>query len=74
MGVVAVHPHAAVAVVDLVRATRGVHRDLVVVDAQAIAMGVAVGEQTALGILSGEKPIPGTTLAGVKAACSTSAK
>ena len=48
MGVVAVHPHAAVAVVDLVRATRGVHRDLVVVDAQAIAMGVAVGEQTAL--------------------------
>ncbi|CFO10661.1 Uncharacterised protein [Bordetella pertussis] len=25
-------------------------------------------------ILSGEKPMPGTTLAGVNAACSTSAK
>ncbi len=48
--------------------------------APALAAGNCVvlkpAEQTPLGIcvLLEEKPIPGTTLAGVKAACSTSAK
>ena len=46
--VVAVHPHGAVAVVVAHRAAGLVHGDLVVVDAQAVALGIAVDEQAAL--------------------------
>jgi hypothetical protein len=56
------------------RAARGVDRQQAVVDAEAIALGVTVGEQPTCSMRSGEKPMPGTTLAGVKAACSTWAK
>jgi hypothetical protein len=36
-----------------------------VVDAEAIALGVTVGEEPTCSMRSGEKPMPGTTLAGV---------
>jgi hypothetical protein len=42
--VVAVDPHGAVAVIAVHRATRGVHRDQVVVDPEPVALRVAVGE------------------------------
>ena len=44
------------------------------VNAEAVALGVAVGEERPWSILSGERPMPGTMLPGLKAACSTSAK
>ncbi|MNP38945.1 hypothetical protein D3C76_1324960 [compost metagenome] len=47
-GVVAVHAHGAVAVEAVHRATGGVDRDLVVIDPQAIARGIAVGKQARL--------------------------
>lgn len=48
----------------------GVHRNLVMVHPQPVPLGVPVGEQAPWSILSGEKPMPGTTLAGLNAACS----
>ena len=46
--VVAVDTHGAVAVVAVGRDARGVDRDAGVVDAEAIALGVAVGEEPSL--------------------------
>ena len=71
--VVAVHAHGAVAVVGVVGAARRVHGDLVVVHAQAVARGIAVREQARLQHAVGRGPMPGTRLAGVNEACSTSA-
>ena len=45
---VAVHAHRTVAMVVVERAFGAVHRDLVVVDAQAVAVRIAIGEQAAL--------------------------
>ena len=53
--VVAVHPHGAVAVIAVVRATGGVDRDLVVVDAESVAVSVAVGKEPPLEHLVGRK-------------------
>ncbi len=46
--VVAVHAHRTVAVVAVHRAARCVHRNLVVVHAQAVALRIGVGEQARL--------------------------
>ena len=45
---VGIDAHLAIPVVTVDRAARRVDRDLVVVDAEAVALGVAVGEQAAL--------------------------
>jgi hypothetical protein len=47
---------------------------MVEIDAEPIALGVPIEKSRACSILSGEKPMPGTMLAGENAACSTSAK
>ena len=46
--VVAVHAHRTVAVVAVHRAACGVHRNLVVVHAQAVALRIGIGEQACL--------------------------
>src|SRR5882757_9309281 len=61
---IAVSAHCAVAVIALERAYGRVDRDMIEVDAEPVALRIAIGEQ----------PMPGTMLAGEKAACSTSAK
>jgi hypothetical protein len=72
---VAVDPHDTVAVIAVDWAPRSIDRDQVVVYAEPVTLGIAVGKQPPpWSILSGEKPIPGTMLAGLKADCSTSAK
>jgi hypothetical protein len=58
----------------LERALRRVDRDVVEVDAKPVALRVAIGKEPPWSILSGEKPMPGTMLAGANAACSTLAK
>ena len=52
----------------------GIHRNQVMIDAQAVALCIAVGEQAALQHLVRREADAGRTLAGLKAACSTSAK
>ena len=71
---VAVGAHHAVAMELGVGAARPVHRDVIVVHAQAVALRVAVGEETPLQHLVRRKTDAGTTFAGLNAACSTSAK
>jgi hypothetical protein len=51
--IIAVNPHGAVAVVAVVRATRRVDRDLVVVHAEPVALGVSVGKESPLEHLVG---------------------
>ena len=51
--VVAVHTHGAVAAEAVIGAARTVHRNHVVIDAETIALGVAVGEESALKHLVG---------------------
>jgi len=51
--VVAVHSHRAVAMIAVVRAAGGVDWDLVVVHAEPVALGVAVGEEPPLEHLIG---------------------
>ncbi|KAG1395850.1 hypothetical protein G6F59_013919 [Rhizopus arrhizus] len=46
--VVAVHAHRTIAVVAVHRAARSVHRDLVVIDAQAVTLRIGIGEQARL--------------------------
>jgi hypothetical protein len=71
---IAVGAHLAVAMIALERALRRVDRDVVEVDAKPVALRVAIGKEPPWSILSGEKPMPGTMLAGANAACSTLAK
>lgn len=72
---VVVHPHLAVAVI-AERAHRACSNGMrVMVDAETVALGVAVGEQTALEHLVRRETDAGNQpLAGLNAACSTSAK
>src|SRR6195256_2029487 len=69
---IAVGAHLAVAMVAVERAFGRVDRDMVEVDAEPVALGVAIGEQPPLEHLVRRKPIPGAMLAGEKAACSPS--
>src|SRR4030042_1684017 len=51
--IVAVNPHGAVTVVAVKRAAGGVDRDQVVVYAEPVALGIAIGKQTPLQHLVG---------------------
>ena len=53
--VIAVNPHGAVAVVAVERAAGGIDRDQVVVHAEPVALGIAVGEQPSLQHLVGRE-------------------
>ena len=64
--VVAVHPAHAVAVVAVHRAARGVHRDLMVVGAQAVALRVGVVGQARLQHAVGAHAYAGHQVAGGK--------
>ena len=46
--VVAVHPHSAIAMVDVNRTASAIYRDQVVVYSHATALGVTIGEELAL--------------------------
>ncbi len=64
--VIAVNPHGAVAVEAVVRAAGGVDRDLVVVHAEPVALGIAVGKETPLEHLVGRKPDAGDDVGRVE--------
>ena len=53
--VIAVHPHGAVAVVAVERAAGGIDRDQVVVHAEPVALGIAVGKEPSLQHLVGRE-------------------
>lgn len=67
-------PHHTVAMELGIGAARPVHRDVIVVHAQAVALRVAVREQAALQQLGRRQPDARTRCVGANAACSTSAK
>jgi hypothetical protein len=50
---VAVHPHGAVAVITVIRAAGGIDGNLVMVDAESVALSVSVGEEPSLEHLVG---------------------
>jgi len=51
--VIAVDPHGSVAVEALVRTARCIDRDLMVIDAESVALGIAVGKKASLEHLVG---------------------
>ena len=64
--VVAVDTHLAVAMEGVERAARSVHGDRMVVDAEAVALGVAVGKEPALQHLVGRQADAGNDGGGIE--------
>ncbi|OPY90658.1 MAG: hypothetical protein A4E72_00541 [Syntrophus sp. PtaU1.Bin208] len=64
--IVAVHPHQAVAVVAVIRATGGVDGNRKVVDAEPVTLGVAIGEEAPLEHLVGREADAGNDMGRIE--------